>query len=257
MRSDAHSWVRPTSSVRVGAGLGWAFALCVSIRPLDAAFAAGGGDYDGDTVSDSDEDLNGDGDPTNDDSDGDGTPDGLDDDDDGDGVPTIDEDVDGDGDPTNDFTDPLNEEEPDYLNDNTPTDRDHDDHVSVEYGGDDCDDTRLGIHPDVDHDPLYDGEDWNCDGNEFEFDGDRDGYDSSVELAGGDDCNDYDPEIHPGAVEGSEPIGVDVDMDCDGWTDSVGTLVPNGGCDCDSSGPGAGLLTALLALGATRRRRRA
>lgn len=246
MRSDAHFGVRFV----------WAIVLGAQLCPTGTAWAAPG-DFDDDTVSDTDEDLDHNGDPTNDDTDDDGVPNGLDPDDDGDGVLTKREDTDGDGDPTNDFTDIEGREQgADYLNFNVPVDRDHDTYIAVAYGGDDCDDLRVGVHPGVDHDPLYDGEDWDCDGGEFEFDGDGDGYDSQVESTDGDDCNDYDPTVHPGAIEGSEPAGVDVDMDCDGWTDTVGTLVPNGGCDCDTSDGPLGLILTVGAGLAARSRRR-
>lgn len=237
--------------------------LLVGIRPMHVARAAAA-DSDGDGVSDAIEDLDGNGDPSNDDTDGDDVPNGLDDDDDDDGIPTRDEDTDGNGDPTDDFTDLFGPDEgPDYLNPNVPRDRDHDTYVAVAFGGDDCADDRGSIHPGVDHDPLYDGEDWDCDGGEFEFDGDRDGYDSRAELLSGDDCNDYDPTVHPGVEEdfgGDFDAGLgeggDVDRDCDGWLDPVGTLVPDGGCDCGSTGASGGGGLVLLAVCAAVRRRR-
>mgnify|MGYP001428858378 CR=1 FL=1 len=238
------------SEAHVGARVGWAVVLGVGLCSTRAAFATGE-DRDGDTVCDLDEDLDGDGNFGNDDTDGDGRPNAEDNDDDGDGFLTRDEDVNGDGDPTNDFTDILGEDAgPDYLNAFAPSDHDPDGHPSEAYGGDDCDDDRAGVHPGVEHDPLYDGQNWDCDDQQYEFDNDRDGYDSMVEIDGGDDCDDYDPEVHPGAVE--DPSGVDVD--CDGWTDSVSALVPNGGCDCDVGGGGVGF-GLWVALGLARRRR--
>lgn len=242
--------------VDLAAGFARAVALLTVVRPSAPAFARAG-DADDDGISNQDEDLDGDGQVADQDSDGDDIPNWQDADDDGDGIHTIDEDADGDGDPSDDFTDVLGVElGPDYLNEDVPRDRDHDDHDAVAWGGDDCDDERAGIHPDIGHDPLYDGEDWDCDGGAYEFDGDRDGWESRAE-AGGDDCNDYDPSVHPGAEEDSPP-GDEIDRDCDGWIDPVGTLVPNGGCDCDNSGSGRTLLGVLCAIGAlvTGRRRR-
>ena len=204
-------------------------------------------DSDGDLVCDLDEDTDSDGNLDDNDRDDDGIPDYLDEDDDGDGVLTRDEDADGDGDPLNDDLDGFGV--PDYLDPNTPKDIDRDRHISETYGGDDCDDTRFGIKPSADHDPLYDGEDWDCDGGD-DFDGDGDGYQSAREIEGGEDCDDYDPETHPGA---SEDLGPE-DRDCDGWTDPVGHLVSRGGCDCAySQRPGAS--AALLLLGMLWRRR--
>ena len=242
------------SHARFATVLVGALVLPAVIRAPDTARAAVA-DTDGDGVSDAVEDLDGDGDGSNDDTDGDDLPNRDDPDDDGDGIRTRNEDANENGDPTDDFSDLFGVDEPDYLNWNVPLDRDYDTYVAVEFGGDDCADDRAGIHPDIGHDPLYDGEDWDCDGGEFEFDGDRDGYDSRVESPSGDDCNDYDPTVHPGATEGFED-GRNVDRDCDGWLDPVGTLVPDGGCDCGSTGSPAGAALALLARAAAARRRR-
>lgn len=210
---------------------------CISMRAY-----ASGLDNDNDLVCDSDEDRNGNGDLLDDDTDDDGIPDAQDEDDDGDGVSTRDEDFDGDGDPRNDDLDGFGN--PDYLDPNTPLDVDRDDHIASEYGGDDCDDTRFGIKPSAEYDPLYDGEDWDCDGAD-DFDGDGDGYQSAQEIEGGEDCNDYDPETHPDANEDRGPI----DRDCDGWTDRRGSLTSIGGCDCDMGKPEAAPASLLLAAG--------
>jgi hypothetical protein len=188
---------------------------------------AAGADTDQDGVCDLDEDTDGDGDLDDDDEDGDGTPNWRDPDDDGDGVPTADEDFDGDGDPTNDDLD--DDGTPDWLDVDVPTDMDGDGYIAEEWGGDDCDDTEAGIHPGV-FDPLYDGQDWDCDGAD-DYDADLDGY-RSPEAEDGDDCDDLDPEVNPGATEDLS----EVDRDCDGWSDPTRSLVARGGCDCDAGG---------------------
>jgi hypothetical protein len=216
-------------------------ALYTALHGLFLLAHAGEVDSDGDLICDEDE--------RDGDTDGDGLPDVFDPDDDGDGVPTAEEDADGDGDPRDDDLDGYGE--PDYLDPETPRDIDRDGHVSEQYGGDDCDDARFGINPNVDHDPLYDGEDWDCDDPDgtLDFDGDRDGFLSAVELDGGDDCDDYDPEVNPLAEEDPGPV----DRDCDGWTDPAGALVARGGCDCEHAGA-SGWLGLVLSLGLRRRR---
>jgi hypothetical protein len=193
---------------------------------------------------DSDDDLVCDEDERDEDTDGDGIQDRFDPDDDGDGIPTAQEDFDGNGDPRDDDLDGFGVS--DYLDRQTPKDTDRDDHISEEYGGDDCNDARFGINPSVDHDPLYDGEDWDCNDPEgtLDFDGDLDGFLSAVEHDEGDDCDDYDPEVNPSAQEDPGPI----DRDCDGWIDPAGNLVAQGGCDCEHGGSPTLVGWLLLAL---------
>jgi large repetitive protein len=233
------AWTRRTATAAM---VGCALTLWAGVArasPLDR---------DGDGVPNAAEDLDRDGDLDDDDTDRDGTPDYLDEDDDGDGVDTIDEDADGDGDPRSDDSD--DDGVPDYLDRFWPTDKDHDGYIDEAYGGDDCDDTRLGVHPGIAHDPLYDGEDWNCDGAD-DFDGDGDGY-RSVQAEDGDDCNDQNAEVHPGAEEDLEVGDAPrVDRDCDGYTDPVHGLTTAGGCDCSAGGAaprGLALIWGAVAL---------
>ncbi|MEQ1502619.1 MAG: MopE-related protein [Myxococcota bacterium] len=236
-------------------------AVATALPLAGPAWADRCDDADHDTVCDRAEDVDDDGNLDDDDSDGDGTPDYLDDDDDGDGVRTREEDVDRDGDASNDETGLEDDGVPDYLDPSVPTDRDHDGYVSTAYGGDDCDDTRLGVNPGVDHDPLYDGEDWDCDDPDLvlDFDADRDGHLQEKEADDGDDCNDNDPDIHPGV---EEEYGDGVDQDCDGFTDPASAVEPIGGCSCAGSGVGPGSAGfgssagAWVALGLAVRRRR-
>jgi hypothetical protein len=210
-----------------------------------AAWAA---DTDGDHVLDSVEDRDHDGNLENNDYDQDGVPDYRDKDDDGDGVDTRDEDFDGDGDPTNDDLD--HDDRDDYIDTSSPLDVDGDDYVSAEYGGDDCDDFAYGTHPDA-FDAWYDGEDADCLEND-DYDQDADGFRDAFRTDGAD-CDDTNPEIHPGADEDTGRI----DVDCDGWSDPVRTLVPTGGCDCGGPGTLGGAATGgLAALLAARRRAR-
>lgn len=209
-------------------------------------------DTDRDGVSNIDEDVDGDRYFDDDDTDRDGVPNYLDPDDDGDGIDTADEDANGNGDPTDDDYD--DDGTPNYLDRFWPTDKDHDGYVDEAYGGDDCDDDRIGVNPGVAHDPLYDGEDWDCDGAD-DYDGDGDGYRSRFGAEDGDDCNDQNPDIHPGAEEdlevGDEPR---VDRDCDGFTDPQHGLTSATGCDCRTGGQGG--VVGLLALAGFLRRRR-
>jgi MYXO-CTERM domain-containing protein len=228
-------------------GRRWAVLMSVGLGGGWAVDARAATDSDGDYVPDAVEDRNGNGDLDDDDSDGDQIPDWLDPDDDGDGIETRQEDFDGDRDPTDDDLD--QDDRPDYLDDNVPLDTDHDGFVNADYGGDDCDDLAPGEHPGA-FDPWYDGEDWDCAGND-DYDQDGDGFDDMYQLDGGDDCDDRDPDIHPGVVEDLGPV----DLDCDGWTDPIGTLVTRGGCDCETAG-GPGAAAALLVAASVARRRR-
>ncbi|MEQ1567653.1 MAG: MopE-related protein [Myxococcota bacterium] len=222
-------------------------ALVLLALSAGRAAVAAPGDQDGDGVPDATEDRDADGNLDDTDSDDDGTPDYLDVDDDGDGVDTRAEDFDGDGDPTNDDLD--EDDRPDYLDTTSPLDVDNDDYVSAEYGGDDCDDTRNVVHPGA-FDPWYDGQDWDCAGDD-DYDADGDGYQNGYQVDGGTDCDDDDPSVHPGVTEDRG----EVDRDCDGWSDPRGVLVANGGCDCGSSGAGASAPWWLAAVVVGRRRR--
>lgn len=247
---------------RGAARAAFAAAILLGAAPAWAACLTGP-DADGDGVCDADEDTDHDGNLNDNDRDGDTVPNWLDNDDDDDGVLTEDEDADGDGDPSDDQNDPLSDE-PDYLNFRWPTDKDHDDYIAEAYGGDDCNDEQLGWHPDLEHDPLYDGEDWDCDGGAYEYDFDRDGYNAEsavVDGVPGDDCNDRNADINPGATEDLETGEVTrVDRDCDGFTDPVGTLTTNAGCDCGSASvSGVGWLAGVAfagTVGVSRFRRR-
>lgn len=252
VRRRARGWAVAFVAVAMLIGAGPAWAACPP-----------GSDADGDGVCDQDEDADHDGNLNDNDRDGDGIPNWLDDDDDGDGIETRDEDADGDGDPSDDYSDGLSAD-PDYLNVRWPTDKDHDGYIAEAYGGDDCNDDQVGWHPGIDHDPLYDGEDWDCDGGAFEYDSDHDGYNAesaSVDGLQGDDCNDRNADINPGAEEDLETGDqTRVDRDCDGFTDPVGTLTTTAGCDCGSTGGStvgwlAGLVSAV-AVGFVRSRRR-
>ena len=71
------------------------------------------------------------------------------------------------------------------------------------------------------------------------------------------DCDDTDALVNP---DTAEVWYDDVDQDCDGNDNDVSGeddgIIVEGGCDCDSSGAGAGGLAALLAGAALVARRR-
>lgn len=73
-------------------------------------------------------------------------------------------------------------------------DADGDGFVAVERGGLDCDDTNLGVHPDVPEVP-YNGLDDDCNPSTADDDIDGDGF------ALADDCDDDAPNTYPGAPE--------------------------------------------------------
>jgi hypothetical protein len=206
------------------------------VAPVSPAHAQDG-DRDGDLVPDGVEDRNGDGNPDNEDYDDDGTPDWRDPDDDGDGVYTADEDFDLDGDPTNDDLD--EDGRPDYVDATVPLDVDGDGWISDDYGGDDCDDDRFAVHPEA-YEPWYDGQDYDCLGND-DYDQDGDGYQNQYHYDGGGDCNDENPDVHPGVPEDLDPA---TDLDCDGFSDPAGQLVARGGCDCRTGAPSGAPVSA-------------
>jgi MYXO-CTERM domain-containing protein len=122
--------------------------------------------------------------------------------------------------------------------------------------GDDCDDTAASVYPGA-VETWYDGVDQDCSGGS-DYDQDGDGHDTAA--SGGDDCDDLDVSIwedcngdsahdtasddHPGSRDTGRPSGPNV------------LVLGHGLCGCSSASGGAngGLLWALLALVARRRR---
>lgn len=91
------------------------------------------------------------------------------------------------------------------------SDVDRDGYVSVEYGGDDCDDTEQDINPGEDETP-YDGIDNDCSEETPDDDLDGDGF------ALANDCNDLDGSIYPSATE----VCDDIDNNCNDLIDEAG-----------------------------------
>jgi len=95
----------------------------------------------------------------------------------------------------------------------------------------DCDDDNANAWPGA-HEVWYDGEDWDCAGDD-DYDADADGH--RHEDYEGDDCDDQDPEVNPSAAD---PACDGLDQDCDGGDDDdqdgdgEATEACDGG-DCD------------------------
>ncbi|MCP5004272.1 MAG: hypothetical protein GY941_10075, partial [Planctomycetes bacterium] len=89
----------------------------------------------------------------------------------------------------------------DGLGDACDNDKDGDGHITVQSGGDDCDDNNPGIHPGAPE--LCDGLDNDCDGaldDGLTVDADGDGHTTPESCSGTkDDCNDNDATVFPGA----------------------------------------------------------
>ena len=129
-----------------------------------------------------------------------------------------------------DDTDPPVEE----TVDTAPVDADGDGYTADE----DCDDNDDKVFPGA-HEVWYDGEDWDCAGDD-DYDADADGH--QHDSYGGDDCDDHDATVFPGA---DDVYCDETDQDCDGTDasdlDGDGELAAEcGGTDCDDSHPWIG-----------------
>jgi hypothetical protein len=102
-------------------------------------------------------------------------------------------------------------------------DLDQDDHVDEHCGSysgplpiDDCDDTNIGINPDM-TEICGNSVDEDCSGGIDDRDADGDGSVSDDPLCGGTDCDDDHPHVYPGAPEYRD--GKDNDCEADGRAD--------------------------------------
>jgi len=125
-------------------------------------------------------------------------------------------------------------------------DADHDSHLSLACGGDDCDDHDANRYPG--NLEVCDSHDEDCNPNTFgTLDGDGDGYISAMCCNGtvcGNDCNDMNPSVHPTEAESCDRL----DNDCDGAIDE--SLVTVGYYpDCDSDGYGDASATPIAVCG--------
>ncbi len=135
------------------------------------------------------------------------------------------DDCDGDGDPA-----PLDCRDFDASVAEAECDADGDGHVSVDLGGDDCDDTQGTIYPGADE--ACDGVDTDCDPSTelalSEDDVDGDGYvacagyqpldgASPAGVVGGADCHPLDDLTYPGAAYNDSTSACMTDADGDGW----------------------------------------
>jgi hypothetical protein len=139
-------------------------------------------------------------------------------------------------------------------------DADGDGHVSVELGGDDCDDTNADVGPsapelcndrdddcdgEIDEDPV-DPDTWYTDADGDTF-GDLDAPQYACDMPAGTvadatDCDDGDPAIYPGADE----LCNGVDDDCDGEIDEDDAVDATSWYpDADGDGYGAGAATSV------------
>ncbi len=105
------------------------------------------------------------------------------------------------------------------------TDADSDGFVSVDWGGDDCNDADATVNPGAGETP-YDGVDNDCSDATPDEDLDGDGFDSDV------DCNDDDATVNPGAAE----ICDGLDQDCDDIADNGVQLTVYADADADGYG---------------------
>jgi chitodextrinase len=94
-------------------------------------------------------------------------------------------------------------------------DKDNDGYNGIIYGGNDCNDNNINIHPGK-AEICGDGIDQDCSGADqlCDYDLDNDGYNGYAH--GGPDCNDNNRLINPGA---SEICGNGTDENCDGVTE--------------------------------------
>jgi hypothetical protein len=111
-------------------------------------------------------------------------------------------------------------------------DHDQDGYRSEQFGGQDCDDERADVGPEM-VEKLFNNVDENCDGH-VSFDGDGDGVDRVPE---GEDCDDSDPDVFPGADERCNGV----DDNCDGQAEPDEDDDGSFACvDCDDANAAVG-----------------